>query len=90
MIEIEVTREWRFCRDNVYYTKNWTEKRGADKDCSGKKGLGDYYKVKDEFDDVAIRTNGASSCVKHLDVDRQVKKPLEIKYKEWRRKEKHG
>ena len=90
VIEIEVTREWRFCKHNVYYTKVWTEKRGADKDCAGKKRLDNYYKVKDEFDDVVIRTNGASSRVKHHDVDKHVKKPLEIKYKDWRRKEKHG
>ena len=87
-IEIEVTRDWRFCKDHVYYSKTWAEKR--DKDCAGKKALADFFKVKDEFDDVAIRTNGASSCVKHLEVDRQVKKPLEVKYKEWRKKEKHG
>ena len=89
VIEIEVARDWRFCKDNVYYSKTWAEKRG-EKDCTGKKALGDYFKVKDEFDDVAVRTNGASSCVKQLEVDRQVKKPLELKYKEWRRKEKHG
>jgi len=28
--------------------------------------------------------------VKQLEVDRQVKKPLEVKYKDWRRKAKHG
>lgn len=38
-----------------------------------------HFKVKgDLFDDVAIRTNGASSGVKQLEFNRQVKKPLEI------------
>jgi len=90
VIEIEVDRDWRFCEDKIYYSKSWTEKRGTDKDCTGKKALSDFFKVKDEFDDVAIRTNGASSSVKQLEVDRQVKKPLEVKYKEWRRKTKQG
>ena len=90
VIEIEVVRDWRFCKENIYYSKSWIEKRGADKDFTGKKALSDFFKVKDEFDDVAIRTNGASSNVKQLEVDRQVKKPLEARYKEWRRKTKHG
>lgn len=90
VIEIEVSRDWRFCKENIYYSKSWSEKRGGDKDFRGKKALSDFFKVKDEFDDVAIRTNGASSCVKQLEVDRQVKKPLEAKYKEWKRKTKHG
>lgn len=90
VIEIEVTREWRFCKDKVYYTKSWTEKREADKDCIGKEGLSDYYKVRNKFDDVAIRTNGVSSCVQHQDVYTQVKKPLKLKYKEWKRKDEPG
>ena len=90
VVEIEVDRDWRFCKDNIYYSKKWTEKKGADKDCAGKKALSDLFKVKDEFDDVAIRTNGSSSCVRQLEVDRQVKKPLEVKYKDWRRKAKQG
>lgn len=91
VVEIEVTRDWRFCEDNIYYCKSWTEKRGGEKDCAGKKALSDVFKVgKDELEDVAIRTNGASSCVKKQDVIRQVKKPLEVKYKEWKRKGKHG
>lgn len=89
VVEIEVARDWGFCKENVYYSKTWTEKRG-DKDFAQKKALSDFFKVKDEFEDVAIRTNGASSCVKKLEVDRQVKKPLEVKYKEWKRKNKHG
>lgn len=89
VIEIEVSRDWRFCKDNVYYSKTWSAKRGV-QDCDGKK-LSDFFKVKDEYDDVAVRTNGASSCVKQHEVDRQVKKPLEVKYKEWRKHvSKHG
>lgn len=84
VVEIEVIRDWGFCRDHIYYSKSWTPKRGGDKDFAGKKALNDFYKVKDEFYEVAIRTNGASCCVKQVDVDRDVKKPLEVKYKEWR------
>jgi len=84
VVEIEVARDWRFCKDNIYYSKSWSEKRG-DKDCAGKKGLGDFFKVKDEYEDAAIRTNGASSCVKQHDAYRQVKHPLEEKYKEWKK-----
>lgn len=93
VIEIEVTRDWKFCKDNIYYSKCWTEKRGVkmEKDPSTKKALNDLYKVhKDEFDDVAIRTSGASTSVKQHEVNRQVKEPLMAKYKEWKRKEKNG
>ena len=93
VIEIEVIRDWKFCKDNVYYCKCWTEKRGVkmDKDTSTKKALSDFYKVhKDEFDDVAIRTNGASTSVKQHEVNRQVKEPLMAKHKEWKRAAKSG
>ena len=93
VIEIEVTRDWKFCKDNVYYCKCWTEKRRVkmDKDPSAKKALNDFYKVhKDEFDDVAIRTNGASTSVKQHEVNRQVKEPLIAKHKEWKREAKIG
>lgn len=94
VIEIEVTRDWKLCKDNVYYSKRWIEKRGIsiDKDpASTKKALSDFYKVqKDEFDDVAIRTNGASSSVKQHEVNRHVREPLTAKYKEWKREAKIG
>lgn len=92
VVEIEVSRDWKLCKDNVYYSKCWTEKRGVkiEKDLSTKK-LSDFYKVfKDEFDDVAIRTSGASSSVKQHEVNRQVKEPLTAKYKEWKREAKLG
>ena len=92
VIEIEVNRDWKLCKDNVYYSKHWTEKRGVSlKDPATKKALSDFYKVhKDEFDDVIIRTNGASSSVKQHEVNRQVKEPLTAKYKEWKREAKQG
>ena len=90
VIEIEVSRDWRFCKDNVYYSKTWTDKR-VGRACADKKALSDFFKVKDEYDDVAVRTNGASSFLKQIEVDRQVKKPLEVKYKEWLKQvSKHG
>lgn len=93
VIEIEVVRDWKFCKDSIYYSKCWDEKRGVklEKDTSTKKGLNDWYKVqKDEFDDVAIRTNGASTSVKQREVKRQVQEPLTAKYKEWKREAKMG
>ena len=92
VIEIEVNRDWKFCKDNVYYCKTWIEKQGVNKDgdASMKKALGHFYKVKDQCDDVAIRTNGASNTVKHLEVYQEVKKPLVAKYKEWKRGTKRG
>ena len=93
VIEIEVNRDWKFCKDNVYYSKSWAEKRGVhkDEDTFVKKALSDFYKVhKDQYDDVAIRTNGASTNVKQHEVNRQVKEPLMAKYKEWKRDTKLG
>lgn len=93
VIEIEVMRDWKLCKEIVYYTKCWTEKRGVkiDKDPSAKKSLTDFFKVhKEEFDDVAIRTNGASTSVKKHEVNRQVREPLLAKYKEWKREAKLG
>ena len=90
VIEIEVARDWRFCKDKVYYSKSWIEKRGVYKECGEKKALSDFFKVKHEFDDVAIRTNGASTNVKPYEVESQVKKPLEVKYKDWKKKKRQG
>lgn len=93
VIEIEVIRDWKFCKDNIYYSKCWSEKREGklEKDALSKKALSDFYKVhKDEFDDVAIRTNGASTSVKKHEVIRMVKEPLQAKFKEWKREKKLG
>ena len=93
VIEIEVSRDWKFCEDNVYFCKSWAEKRGVDKDGNvsvKKKALSEIYKVKDHYDDVVIRTNGASTNVKQHEVNRQVREPLAAKYKEWKRVTKLG
>lgn len=45
---------------------------------------------KDEYDDVAIRTNGASTSVKQHEVNRQVREPLTAKYKDWKRETKQS
>ena len=90
VVEIEVFRDWRYCKDNVFHSKSWTEKTGGNKDFTGKRGLNDLFKVKDSWDDVAIRTKGASTCVKQHEVKRQVREPLETKYKEWKRETKLG
>ena len=88
LIEIEVSRDWRFCKDNVYHSKRWIEKKATDekKDATGKKGLHDLFKVKgDELDNVAIRTNGVSAYVKQDEVRWQVREPLTTKFDEWKR-----
>ena len=90
VVEIEVSRDWRYCKDNVFHSKSWIEKPGGNKDFTGKRGLNDLFKVKDSWEDVAIRTKGASTCVKQHEVKRQVREPLETKYKEWKRETKLG
>ena len=92
VIEIEVSRDWKFCKDKVYFCKSWVDKRGGNKDgnVSMKKAMSDLYKVKEQYDDVAIRTNGASTNVKQHEVNRQVREPLAVKYKEWKRVTKLG
>ena len=95
VVEIEVSRNWALCTDKVYYSKTWKDK---EKRCpklkeegDTLKPLSDCYKVdKDDFDDVAIRTNASTSSVKKLDVEKQVKQPLEAKYKDWKRQNKSG
>lgn len=64
VVEIEVIWDWGFCRDYIYYFKLWIVKWGGDKDFVGKKVLNDFYKVKDEFDEVVICINGVFCCVK--------------------------
>lgn len=90
IVEIEVSRDWGYCKDNLYYCKTWIEKQGGSKDQPGKKGLNDIFKVKDTYDDVTVRTKGASTCVKQHEVKRQVREPLATKYKEWKRETKSG
>ena len=89
VIEIEVTRDWRFCKASIYYSKSWIDRTGGHHATTGKKALSDFFKVKDDWDKVAIRTNGVSSSVEQFDVDRHVRKPLEEKYEDWK-KAKHG
>ena len=91
VVEIEVSRDWRFCKDYVYHSNNWVDKTGGKKVLPAKRGLNDLFKVsRDTWDDVAIRTKGASTCVKQHEVKRQVREPLETKYEEWKRETKLG
>ena len=87
VVEIEVVRDWDLCKDNVYYFKEWTEssRRGSGEDNRSKKALNDFYKVKQgQWDNVHVRTNNASSCVKHWEVNAHVRKPLKQKYDRWK------
>ena len=93
VVEIEVSRDWHFCKDKMYYSKSWTEKRSqkCEQGSPTKRALGDFYKVlKDGYDDVVVRTNGASRSIKPHEVQKHVKQPLTAKYKEWKRKNKAG
>lgn len=95
VIEIEVKRDWKFCKDHIYYCKTWEEKeRGRadeDKDTPEKKNLEYFYKVKkNKYDDVVIRTFGSSNSVKQDEVHFHVKEPLMEGYAKWQREAKLG
>lgn len=80
VIEIEVKRDWKFCKDNVYYVRAWNAKRGT----TLKYGLHDLYKVtKEKWEDPEIRTCGKTDTVKNVETDKQIKEPLSQKYQEW-------
>ena len=89
IVEIEVSRDWKFCKNKVYYSKVWTEKR-SDSKGGEKKRLSDFYKVADKWGDAAVRTCGSSQTISHEDLNNQVKEPLSIKFKEWKRQTKTG
>lgn len=83
VIEIEVERKWMFCEDKVYYGKTWTEKKDSSE--SSKK-LKTYFNVKpDEWDDAQVRLDGNTTKVKKAEVHEIVKKPLQKKYKDWKK-----
>lgn len=95
VIEIEVKRDWKFCKDHIYYCKTWEDKeRGRadeDKDTPEKKNLKYFYDVKkNKYDDVVIRTFGSSDSVKQDKVDFHVKQPLMEGYANWQREAKLG
>lgn len=85
VIEIEVARDWKFCKDNVYYSKMWKEKDDNSTKGPNVKALKDFFIVKPgEWDDVQVRTDGQTSKVKKEEVHQKVKKPLQKKCKEWK------
>ena len=43
VIEIEIKRDWKFCKDNVYYFQQWTEKRGKTNLKFEKRTCYEYY-----------------------------------------------
>ena len=92
VIEIEVARDWDLCKDDVYYSRQWkeSEKQGR-RDGTGLKKLETFFKVKeDQMEDVAFRRNGASCGIKPWFVQKEVKYPLRVKYKQWKRNRKQG
>lgn len=91
VIEIEVARDWRLCKDNVYYSKTW-KKKDKKKENNNKaahsKALRDFFDVKPgEWDDVHVRNDGQTSSVKKDEVDQKVKVPLKEKFEEWKAKQ---
>ena len=95
VVEIEVSRDWHVCKDNMYYSKKWTEKPSPKCEQGSttktKRALRDFYKVhKGKFDDVVIRTNGTCRRIKAHEVQKQMKQQLTSTYKEWKKKKKSG
>ena len=94
VIEIEVNRDWKFCKDRIYRCKTWNEKnRGRvneDKDTPEKKALRDFYTVKDKYDDVAFRNYGSTTSVSQDEVHFHVREPLTAKYAKSQRDAKSG
>ena len=71
VVEIEVARDWGFCKDYVYYCREWTHKRGG-------KGnqLRAHFNVNKHKWVAFIRTHRGSESVKSVDVQRRIKNPL--------------
>ena len=94
VIEVEVARDWKFCKDDIYYSKLWKEKRSAGSvkqaEETSKKCLSDWYKVMDEWEGIVVRTNGSTSSVPQHEGNKQVRAPLVVKYKEWKKHSRAG
>ena len=92
VIEIEVSRDWKFCKENLYYSKVWKDKRTSPgtREGESKKRLSDFYKVMDEWEGIVIRTSGSTVSVAQHEGNKQVKEPLGRRYKEWKRHLKQG
>jgi len=88
VIEIEVERKWEMCKDKVYYGKKWNEKK--DNHNRAGSSLHDFYNVKGEWDDVQVRLFSVTTKVKTEKVHEKVKKPLQIKYEEWKKNANQG
>ena len=85
VIEIEVARNWKFCEDNIYYGKEWKEKKNKKENDPKGKALKEFFDVtQDKWDDAHVRLDGQTSKVKKEEVDKKVKRPLQKKYQEWK------
>ena len=90
VVEIEVERDFRFCKDNIYRSRIWTPRKGVRNKES--KQLRTFFNVmkEAEWDDVFIRTNAVSDRVMESDVQYHVGKPLQEKYEEWKQNAQPG
>ena len=84
VMEIEVARDWKFCKDNVYYSKTWREKKDNKNNGPNLKALKDYFVSKPgEWDDAPVRNDGRTSSYPKEEVHEMVKIPLQKKLEEW-------
>ena len=92
VIEIDVLRDWLLCKDNVFFCKSWIEapRQEAEEKDSNRKGLSNFFMVKEHWDDVVIRDNGELHHVKPLDVHKCVRQRLREWYNERRPEAQHG
>lgn len=81
IVEIEVERDWKFCKHYIYRNKRWTPARVGVR--RGQSKLRAFFNVTKDQWDVFIRTNAVSNRVKRCDVPYHVGKPLKVKYDEW-------
>lgn len=81
VVEIDVLRDWLLCKDNVFFCKSWVEapRQEVEEKDSSRKGLSNFFMVKEHWDDVFIRENGKLHRVKPLDVHKSVRQRL----REW-------
>ena len=95
IVEIEVARDWDFCKDNIYFTREWKEKtlrQGGGEENRAKKALHYFYKMKeDQWNRLLyVRVNGATKFLKPMEVKASVMDPLRVKYKRWMKQNQDG
>lgn len=84
IVEIEVERDWKFCKDYIYRSKLWTPARVGVRRGQSKELKAFFNVIKDQLDDVFIRANAESQrVIKGCDVQYHVRNPLKVKFDFW-------